>query len=99
MGQADQAARLWRSAGRAKERAMILKETFALDNGAMIPKLGLGTWGIDDGAVGQVVREAVSFGYRHFDTAQAYGNERGVGEGLRASGVSRGDFFVTTKLA
>jgi diketogulonate reductase-like aldo/keto reductase len=64
-----------------------------------IPKLGLGTWRIDDGAVARVVREAASIGYRHFDTAQAYGNERGVGEGLRASGVARDDLFVTTKLA
>src|SRR4051812_45531575 len=78
---------------------MILKETFTLDNGVAIPKLGLGTWRIDDGAVAQVVREAATIGYRHFDTAQAYGNERGVGEGLRASGVARDDLFVTTKLA
>ncbi|MDE0880564.1 MAG: aldo/keto reductase, partial [Sphingomonas bacterium] len=63
-----------------------------------IPKLGLGTWRIDVAAVVQVVSDAIAIGYRHFDTAQAYGNERGVGEGLRASGVSRGDLFVTTKL-
>src|SRR3982751_3246262 len=78
---------------------MILKETFTLDNGVAIPKLGLGTWRIDDAVVAQVVREAASIGYRHFDTAQAYGNERGVGEALRASGVARDQLFVTTKLA
>lgn len=78
---------------------MILNETFALANGVAIPKLGLGTWRIDDDAVAPIVREAASIGYRHFDTAQAYGNERGVGEGLRASGVPRADLFVTTKLA
>ena len=78
---------------------MILEETFTLANGVAIPKLGLGTWRIDDAAVAQVVRDAVAIGYRHFDTAQAYENERGVGEGLRASGVARADLFVTTKLA
>lgn len=78
---------------------MILNETFALANGVAIPKLGLGTWRIDDDAIAPIVREAASIGYRHFDTAQAYGNERGVGEGLRASGVPRADLFVTTKLA
>jgi diketogulonate reductase-like aldo/keto reductase len=78
---------------------MIRDETFTLANGVTIPKLGLGTWLIDDDAVGQVVRDAIDIGYRHVDTAQAYGNERGVGEGLRASGVARDALFVTTKLA
>lgn len=78
---------------------MILKETFTLANGVAIPKLGLGTWRIDDGAVVQVVREAIGIGYRHIDTAQAYENELGVGEGVRASGVARDELFVTTKLA
>ena len=78
---------------------MILEETFTLSNGVNIPKLGLGTWRIEDAAVEQVVRDAVKIGYRHFDTAQAYANERGVGEGLRASGIPRSDLFVTTKLA
>ncbi len=77
---------------------MILDETFALADGIVIPKLGLGTWRINDAAVTQVVRDAVVIGYRHFDTAQAYGDEQGVGEGLRASGVSRDELFVTTKL-
>ncbi len=78
---------------------MILGESYTLANGVLIPKLGLGTWRIDDRSVVQVVREAVAVGYRHVDTAQAYGNERGVGEGVRASGVPREDVFVTTKLA
>lgn len=78
---------------------MILEDTFTLANGVVIPKLGLGTWRIDDDAVGQVVRDAIGIGYRHIDTAQAYGNERGVGEALRASGVARDALFVTTKLA
>lgn len=77
---------------------MILEETFTLANGVEIPKLGLGTWRIADADVARVVREAIEIGYRHIDTAQAYANERGVGEGLRASGVSRDELFVTTKL-
>jgi len=78
---------------------MILEETFALSNGVTIPKLGLGTWLIPDDAVSEVVRQAIEIGYRHVDTAQAYANERGVGEGLRASGIARDEIFLTTKLA
>ena len=78
---------------------MILEEKFTLANGVEIPKLGLGTWFISDKDVIQAVKDAASLGYRHIDTAQAYQNEKGVGEGLRASGVDRKDWFVTTKLA
>lgn len=78
---------------------MILQETFTLPNGIEIPKLGLGTWMIPDDDAARIVRDAIEIGYRHFDTAQAYANERGVGEGLRSSGLQRDQFFVTTKLA
>ncbi|BBO74232.1 2,5-diketo-D-gluconic acid reductase [Desulfosarcina widdelii] len=78
---------------------MILKETYTLSNGIEIPKLGLGTWFIPDQNAAQAVKDAVEIGYRHIDTAQAYGNEAGVGEGIRACGVNREDLFVTTKLA
>jgi diketogulonate reductase-like aldo/keto reductase len=78
---------------------MILEETYTLANGVEIPKLGLGTWFINDEDVVQAVKDAAKIGYRHIDTAQAYQNERGVGEGIRASGVKREDMFVTTKLA
>lgn len=77
---------------------MILNEHYTLNNGVQIPKLGLGTWMIDDAKVAQVIRDAADIGYRHFDTAQAYGNERGVGEGIRNCGVARDEIFVTTKL-
>ncbi|MFP5347705.1 MAG: aldo/keto reductase [Actinomycetes bacterium] len=77
----------------------ILDETYTLSNGVEIPKLGLGTWFIDDDKVADAVRAAVEIGYRNIDTAQAYGNERGVGEGVRTSGVPRDDLFVSTKLA
>jgi len=78
---------------------VILEEKFTLSNGIYIPKLGLGTWFIGDENAGQAVKDAAEIGYRHFDTAQAYGNEKGVGEGVRACGVKREDMFVTTKLA
>ncbi|MFJ3706483.1 MULTISPECIES: aldo/keto reductase [unclassified Streptomyces] len=77
----------------------ILNETYTLSNGVQIPKLGLGTWFIDDDKAADAVRAAVQIGYRNIDTAQAYGNERGVGEGVRTSGVPREDLFVSTKLA
>lgn len=78
---------------------MILNETFTLANGVAIPKIGLGTWFIEDNNVAGAVREAVKIGYRHIDTAEAYGNERGVGEGIRTAGVAREQLFITTKLA
>ncbi|MYS36744.1 diketogulonate reductase-like aldo/keto reductase [Streptomyces sp. KhCrAH-43] len=77
----------------------VLNETYTLSNGVEIPKLGLGTWFIDDDKAADAVRAAVEIGYRNIDTAQAYGNERGVGEGVRTSGVAREDLFVSTKLA
>ena len=78
---------------------MILEETYTLNNGVKIPKLGLGTWFISDETVAQAVKDAIEIGYRHIDTAQAYQNERGVGEGIRSCGVKREELFVTTKLA
>jgi diketogulonate reductase-like aldo/keto reductase len=78
---------------------MILQETYTLSNGVEIPKLGLGTWFIDNRNAASAVTAAVNIGYRHLDTAQAYGNEEGVGEGIRTSGISRDEIFVTTKLA
>lgn len=77
----------------------MINEHFTLSNGVTIPKIGFGTWMIDDAKVAQDVRDAISVGYRHIDTAQAYANEVGVGEGIRTSGVPRKDIFLTTKLA
>ncbi|MCA1334263.1 aldo/keto reductase [Pseudooceanicola marinus] len=78
---------------------MILQETSTLPNGVEIPKLALGTWMIEDDVVADAVKTAIDLGYRHIDTAQAYGNERGVGEGIRNSGVPRDQIFLQTKLA
>ena len=77
---------------------MILKETYTLSNGVEIPKLGLGTWFINNNKVEQAVKDAIQLGYRHIDTAQAYFNEEGVGNGVRSAEIKRGDLFVTTKL-
>ncbi len=70
-----------------------------LNNGVQIPMLALGTWLIDKDKVAEAVKSAVKIGYRHIDTAQAYGNERGVGEGIRTCGVAREQLFVTSKVA
>ena len=74
-------------------------KTIKLSNGIDVPILALGTWLIDDEFVGEAVRQAVKIGYRHIDTAQAYGNERGVGEGIRTCGLDRDKMFVTSKVA
>jgi 2,5-diketo-D-gluconate reductase B len=67
-------------------------------NGASIPLLGLGTWDLRGRACARIVEQALRLGYRHIDTAEMYDNEREVGEGLRASGVSRKEVFVCTKV-
>ncbi len=69
-----------------------------LADGAQLPLLGLGVWQIRDRReCVDAVRWALELGYRHIDTAQAYGNERSVGQALRDSGVPREDVFITTK--
>jgi 2,5-diketo-D-gluconate reductase B len=67
-------------------------------DGARIPAIGLGTWELRGRTCARLVEQALKLGYRHIDTAQAYDNEREVGEGLRALGVRRDDVFVTTKI-
>lgn len=76
----------------------ILKETYTLSNGVKIPKLGLGTWLIEDKDAANAVRCALSIGYRLIDTAEAYENEVGVGIGVKTSSLPREEIFVTTKL-
>lgn len=75
------------------------QNTLTLNNGVKIPQLGLGTWFIPDDKAAEAVRAAVALGYRHIDTAQAYGNERGVGEGVRTCSVPREELFVVSKVA
>ena len=78
---------------------MIYNKTIKFYNGVEIPVLALGTWLIDDDKVADAVKAAIDLGYRHIDTAQAYGNERGVGEGVRKSGIARNEIFITSKVA
>lgn len=76
----------------------ILHKDFTLSDGLNIPQLGLGTWQIDDSDAERVVSFALKNGYRHIDTALAYGNEVGVGNAVRKSGLERESIFVTTKI-
>jgi 2,5-diketo-D-gluconate reductase A len=69
-----------------------------LNDGHSIPQLGFGVFQIDPAETAQAVRVALEVGYRHIDTAEMYGNERGVGEAIRASGLDRGEVYVTSKL-
>jgi 2,5-diketo-D-gluconate reductase A len=69
-----------------------------LNDGNTIPQLGFGVFQIEPEDTAEAVREAIGVGYRHIDTAEMYGNEREVGEGIRASGIDRGEVYVTSKL-
>jgi 2,5-diketo-D-gluconate reductase A len=72
--------------------------TITLNNGVAIPQLGFGVYQVPPEDTAEAVRTALEVGYRHIDTAEMYGNEKGVGEGIRASGVPREEVFVTSKL-
>ena len=72
--------------------------SITLRTGAALPLVGLGVWQAAKGETQEAVKTALRLGYRHVDTARIYGNEKDVGEGLRASGVPRDQIFVTTKL-
>jgi len=74
------------------------KATFTLNTGAKMPAVGLGTWQSGPNEVRNAVKVALQTGYRHIDTALAYGNEEEVGQGIRDSGVPREEIWVTTKL-
>lgn len=77
---------------------MALAPIVPLNDGNAIPQIGLGTWPLDDDQVAKAVVTAVELGYRHIDTAVRYGNEAGVGRGVRDTGIPREDIFITTKL-
>jgi 2,5-diketo-D-gluconate reductase A len=72
--------------------------TIRLNDGHTMPQIGLGAASLDDDRVAPAIVAAIEAGYRHIDTGYRYGNQRGVGAGIRASGVERGELFVTTKL-
>lgn len=77
---------------------MIAAPRLSLVDGSTIPQLGIGTYKVPAESTADLVEGAIAAGYRHIDTAALYGNEAEVGEGLRASGVDRGELFVTTKV-
>lgn len=77
---------------------MILNETYTLSNGVRIPRLGLGTWVMTDEQAENAVVNAVKAGYRLIDTAEAYENEKGVGDGVKKCGFRRDEIFVTSKI-
>src|SRR4051794_36689245 len=87
-------------------RAMGTRERFnimtipslRLNDGHTIPQIGLGTASLNDEQIAPVIVTAIEAGYRHIDTAYRYGNQRGVGKGIRDSGISREEVFVTSKL-
>lgn len=76
----------------------LLSETYTLYNGVKIPKIGFGTWQISNAAAYDAVSVALKTGYRHIDTARAYGNEENVGRAVRDSKLKREEVFVTSKL-
>jgi len=71
--------------------------TILLTNGVEMPQLGLGTWPMNDAEAADAVASALRMGYRLIDTAENYGNECGVGEGMRRAGLARSEVFVTSK--
>jgi 2,5-diketo-D-gluconate reductase A len=72
--------------------------TIELNDGAHIPQLGFGVFQIEPEATAEAVKAALEIGYRHIDTAEMYGNEKGVGQGIRDAGLDRADVFITSKL-
>jgi 2,5-diketo-D-gluconate reductase A len=80
------------------ERKMTDQPTITFLDGRSIPQIGLGVWQTPNDVAVEAVKTALDAGYRHVDTAAIYGNEQGVGEGMRASGLAREDIFLTTKL-
>jgi 2,5-diketo-D-gluconate reductase A len=69
-----------------------------MNDGRMIPQIGLGTWPLKDDDAPAVIVTAIEAGFRHIDTAFRYGNQKGVGQGIRDSGIDRAALFITTKL-
>jgi diketogulonate reductase-like aldo/keto reductase len=76
----------------------MITDNYKLNNGVLIPKIGFGTWLVSNEDTAQFVEQALAQGYRHIDTAEAYGNEKGVGQAIKNSGIERKDIFIATKL-
>jgi len=78
---------------------MIFNQKVKLNNGIEMPILGFGTWLLENDKAPETVNTAIKVGYRHIDTAEAYGNEKGVGEAVRSCGIPREQIFITSKVA
>ena len=96
LGKAGMAAGLL-GVGTARAAVQAGVPDIALNNGMKIPQLGLGTWTLAEDTIPSI-RAAIEAGYRLFDTAQAYGNEKQVWEGIQQSGIARKDVFITSKI-
>ncbi|HEY4202811.1 MAG TPA: aldo/keto reductase [Devosiaceae bacterium] len=72
--------------------------TITLNDGNVIPQLGLGVWQVDPAITAQVVSDGIKAGYRSIDTAEGYNNEQGVGKAIKSAGVPREELFITSKL-
>ena len=72
--------------------------TIELNDGTQIPQLGFGVFQIEPARTAEAVKAALKIGYRHIDTAEMYGNEKEVGQGIRDAGLDRADVFITSKL-
>ena len=75
-----------------------LQDKYILRNGVEVPCIGFGTWKMPDEVAENAVKAAIDTGYRHIDTAGAYRNEKGVGDGIKKSGVKRDEIFLVSKL-
>src|SRR5215217_6212677 len=78
---------------------LIREATELAVQGTSMPRLGLGTWQLTGRDAAEGVQDALEIGYRHVDTARAYGNEADVGAGIAASGIERGEIWLTTKVS
>ena len=72
--------------------------TITLNSGAVLPRIGLGTWPLTGADAERAVASGIEVGYRHLDTAAAYSNEKAVGAAVNRSGVARSEMFVTSKV-
>jgi len=86
------------SIGKTSQEGKGTKTVFTLNTGDKMPGVGLGTWQSKPNEVREAVKNALQLGYRHIDTALAYGNEAEVGDGIKDSGVPRNEIWITTKL-
>ena len=86
------------SSGKTSQEGKGTKTVFTLNTGDKMPGIGLGTWQSEPNKVRVAVKDALQMGYRHIDTALAYGNEAEVGDGIKDSGVPRNEIWLTTKL-